>query len=107
MSAPNYLNKVYRYVALSVVLLALIGVCFAFLPKIQQFQSYEETQTRLKNEISAEKERIKELRHNQEKFSTDKNFVQKKAHEIGFAHEGETIYQFDEPLTNSKAREAQ
>lgn len=105
MSAPNYLNKVYRYVAVAVVVLALIGIAFAFLPKINQFQEYQDTRARLNAEISAEEEHIKELRLNQEKFSTDKQFVQKKAHEIGFAHEGETIYQFEAPAaTNGKPR---
>ncbi|QHI70407.1 septum formation initiator family protein [Tichowtungia aerotolerans] len=101
MSAQKYWNKVYRYVALAVVLLALIGVAFAFLPKIQQFQNYQETKSDLDADISAEKERIKELRMNQEKFSTDRNFVQKIAHEIGFVHEGETVYQFEERQATS------
>lgn len=102
MSPQKYWNKVYRYVALAAVLLVLIGVSFAFMPKIRQFNDYEKTKVNLEAEIAAEKERIKELRLNQEKFSTDKHFVQKIAHEIGFVHEGETVYQFEEPLkTNS------
>ncbi|MBI9020549.1 MAG: septum formation initiator family protein [Verrucomicrobia bacterium] len=95
------MNNFYRYVALSVILLALIGVGFAFLPKVGQFRSYQETKRNLEEDIRAEEERIKELRLNQERFSTDKHFVQKIAHEIGFAHEGEMIFQFnDQPDTN-------
>ena len=77
-------------------------LAFAFLPKVNQFKDYQKTQNDLEAEIRAEEERIKELRLNQEKFSTDKHFVQKIAHEIGFAHEGEVIYQFnDNPTTNA------
>ena len=82
---------------LAVVLLVLIGVAFAFLPKINQFQGYKETKTGLEADIRAEEARVRELRLNQQKFSTDKNYVQRLAHEKGFAHEGETIYQLEEP----------
>ena len=101
------MNQFYRYVVLAVVLLALIGVAFAFLPKIDQFQDYQDTKTGLEADIRAAEARIKELRLNQQKFSTDKHFVQKLAHEKGFAHEGETIYQFEEPATNTSAKNIQ
>lgn len=81
---------------MSVVVLMLIGVGIAFLPKIKQHRQYQDTREKLQAEIRVEEQRIQELRLNQEKFNTDKQFVQKIAHEIGFAHEGETIYQFDE-----------
>ena len=101
MTAPNYLNKVYLYVAIAIVVCALIGATLAFLPKISLYQDYQDKCETYKAEIAEEKERIEELQLNQEKFRTDKRFVQKIAHEIGFAHEGETIYQFDQPVTNS------
>ena len=97
MSPPNYWKKLYRYVGLAMVLLVLIGAALAFLPKIQQFQGYKETKTGLEKEIRTEKSRIKDLREKQQKFTTDKNFVQRLAHEKGFAHENETIYQLEEP----------
>lgn len=102
MNPQNYWNKLYRYVSAAIVLLALVGVMFAFLPKIRQFQGYQDTKTGLETEIRAEEARIRELRRNQQKFTTDKKFIQKLAHEKGFAHEGETIYQLDEPATNSE-----
>ena len=102
MSPQKYWNIIYRYAALAAILLALIGVAFAFLPKATQFKDYRETKTDLEAKIRAEEEHIKELRLNQQKFSTDKYFVQKIAHEIGFAHEGEVIFQFnDNPATNA------
>ncbi len=106
MSPQKYWNVIYRYAALAAILLALIGVVFAFLPKVTQFKDYQNRKNMLESEISDEEQRIKELRLNQEKFSTDKHFVQKIAHEIGFAHEGEIIYQFDDSAdTNHTAKE--
>ncbi len=103
MSPQKYWNVIYRYAALFAILLALIGVVFSFLPKVTQFRSYQQTKSKLETEIGAEEKRIKELRLNQKKFSTDKYFVQKIAHEIGFAHEGEIIFQFnDPPVTNTE-----
>lgn len=105
VSPQKYWNKVYRYLALAGVLLVLIGAAIAFLPKINQFQGYQDTKSTLEADIRSEEERIQRYRMNQEKFSTDKHFVQKIAHEIGFAHEGETIYQFNEPsATNTSSQ---
>ena len=105
MSPQKQWNVIYRYAALAAILLALIGVVFAFIPKWTQHQNYQEIKSNLEAEIRAEEERIKELRLNQEKFSTDKHFVQKIAHEIGFAHEGEVIFQFkDAADTNNETR---
>ncbi len=105
MSPQKQWNIIYRYAALSAILLALIGVVFAFLPKVSQFKDYQETKVNLESEIRAEEERIKELRLNQEKFSTDKHFVQKIAHETGFAHEGEVIFQFNDAAdTNNETQ---
>jgi len=105
VSPQKYWNVIYRYAALAAILLALIGGVFAFLPKVNQFKDYRETKTTLEAKIRSEEEHIKELRLNQQKFSTDKHFVQKIAHETGFAHEGEVIFQFNDPGdTNNKTQ---
>ena len=96
MSPQKYWNKIYRIAALSAVGLALAGVIFAFLPKVMQFRSYQQTKADLEKDIRAKEENIKELRLDQERFSTDKLFVQKMAHEIGYAHKDEMIFQFNE-----------
>lgn len=101
VSPQKYWNVFYRYVAIAVIGLALTGVVFAFLPKVAQFRSYQETKTALETDIRAKEEAIKELRLKQERFGTDKYFVQQIAHERGFAHEGETIYQFSEKAAAS------
>lgn len=95
------MNKIYRFAAGAVVVMALIGMVFAFFPKVSQFHSYQEVKNDLERDIRAKEEAINELRHKQERFSTDKFFVQQIAHEIGFAHEGETIYQFNDVSTTN------
>lgn len=96
MSPQKYWNQIYRYAALAAIGLALVGVVFAFLPKVTQSRTYQETRTALESDIRSQEEAIKELRMKQERFGTDKYFVQQLAHEIGYAHAGETIYQFGE-----------
>jgi cell division protein FtsB len=105
VSAQTHLNAFYRYILIGTVVVLLVGVGFAFMPKVTQFQSYQATKTDLDTQLAREEERIKELRSNQERFHTDKQFVQQIAHDIGFAHEDETIFQFsDSAETNIQNR---
>ena len=100
MSPQNYWNRIYRIAALAAIGLALTGVLFAFIPKVARFRSYQQTKAALEEDIRATDEAIKDLRLKQERFGTDKYFVQQMAHEIGYAHESETIYQFNESESN-------
>jgi hypothetical protein len=101
VSPQKYWNTIYRYAAIAAIGLALTGVVFAFLPKMSQFRSYQETKNTLEEDIRNKEEAIKELRIKQERFGSDKYFVQQIAHETGYAHDGETIYQFNEkPVSN-------
>jgi cell division protein FtsB len=95
VSPQNHWNTLYRIAVLAAVLLALAGVIFAFWPKVTRFRSYQETKEALEADIRTKEESIKALRLDQERFSTDKTFVQKLAHETGYAHEGETVFQFN------------
>jgi cell division protein FtsB len=101
VSPQKYWNVVYRYAAIAVIGLALTGVIFAFLPKVNQFRSYQATKAELEEDIRAKEEAIKDLRLKQERFASDKYFVQQIAHETGYAHEGETIYQFNEKAVSN------
>lgn len=101
MSLQKYWNIIYRYVAIAALGLALTGVVFAFLPKVNQFRGYQNTREALEEDIRLRKEAINDLRIKQERFSTDKYFVQQIAHETGYAHEGEVIYQFNEKAVSN------
>lgn len=106
MSPQKYWNKIYRIAALAAFVLAVVGVVFAFFPKVTQFRSYQQTRDALKADIRAKEESIKDLRHKQEQFSTDKFFVQQMAHEIGYAHKSETVFQFNEENGSNRPPES-
>jgi len=101
VSSQKQWNVVNRYVAIAVGGIAVCGVFFAFLPKIDQFNTYQARKAELDEDIRIHDELVKELRLKQERFGSDKYFVQQIAHEIGFAHEGETIYQFNDKATSN------
>ncbi len=97
----KYWNRLYRFVIIAAAALAGAGALVAFLPKVAQFQSYQQTKHELETDIRLKEEQINDLRLKQEHFGTDRYFVQQMAHKIGYAHETETIFQFnDEAVTN-------
>ena len=77
------------------VLLAL-WVAIAFPPKLAEFQKNEVRRDELEKENRRFKTEANALRRNQDRFLSDKWFVQKVAHETGYAHEGEIIFEFVE-----------
>lgn len=100
----KYWNRLYRFAIITAAALAGAGALLAFLPKITQFQSYQQTKHELETDIRRKQEQIKDLRLKQERFGTDRYFVQQMAHKIGYAHESETVFQFnDESATNDQS----
>lgn len=79
------------------------GIMLMFVPKVHQMNKYQKTSSHLQEEIERTVACEKELRQKQQRFQTDPAFVQKIAHEVGYAHKNEKIYQFpDEPgVTNT------
>ncbi len=75
------------------VLLAL-WVAIAFPPKLAEFRKNEVRRDELDREHRRFKKEANALRRNQDRFFSDKFFVQKVAHETGYAHEGEMIFEF-------------
>jgi len=88
--------------------LALLGIAFAFFPKVNQFRKYQQRKEMLEARLRAAEKEIKALKYRQEKFETDKYYVQQIAHDIGYAHDDETIFQFNDPSsTNDEAQNTQ
>jgi len=91
-------SKVIRILYLSlyggVVLFLLLWVVTAFPSKWAEFQKDEARRKELSEEIRQLKKEESMLRRNQDRFWVDKYFVQKLAHETGYAHEGEIIFEF-------------
>ncbi len=94
----NYFSKAMRIIYLSLyaacyALLAL-WVVTAFPAKWAEFWENEARKKELSEEVRQLKKEESMLSCNQERFLTDKYFVQKLAHETGYAHEEEIIFQF-------------
>ena len=97
----NYFSKAMRIIYLSLyaacyALLAL-WVVTAFPAKWAEFWENEARKKELSEEVRQLKKEANALQRNQDRFFTDKYFVQKLAHETGYAHEGEIIFQFSVP----------
>ena len=76
--------------------IVIVGIALAFIPKVNQLHTYEERSRALQRDIDQtiqEEQRLKEYQH---RFSTDPTFVERIAHEVGYAHEDETIFYFPE-----------
>ena len=83
-------------VLVAVVVMAGIGILLAFAPKVRQMQGYQQTRDTLQQRIDVTLAAEKELKEKQRRFMTDPEFVEKVAHEVGYARQDETIYHFPE-----------
>ncbi len=92
----KYWNLINRIVLVAIVVMAAIGMVLAFTPKVKQLQAYQERNDVLQQRIEVTIAAEKELREKQRRFMSDPAFVEKVAHEVGYARKGETIYHFPE-----------
>ena len=92
----KYWNLINRIVLVAVGIMAGVGVVLAFTPKVKQMQAYQNTvdsyQQRIELTVSAEHE----FKDNIRRFKNDPFFVEKVAHEVGYANKDETIFHFPE-----------
>lgn len=92
----SYWNLIHRVVLAILIGIVIVGIALAFIPKVNQLHTYEERSRALQRDIDQtiqEEQRLKEYQH---RFSTDPTFVERIAHEVGYAHEDETIFYFPE-----------
>ncbi len=87
----NLINRVVLAVLLGVV---VIGIALAFIPKVRQFNTYQEKSQTLQSEIDQMLIAEQTLKEQQRRFTTDRDFVERIAHEVGYAHPDETIFHF-------------
>jgi cell division protein FtsB len=92
----KYWNLINRIVLAAVVVMAIVGVVLAFAPKVQQMQDYQNTRDTLQQRIDITLSAEKELKEKQQRFLTDPSYVEKVAHEVGYARKDEMIYHFPE-----------
>ena len=92
----KYWNLINRIVLGAVALMAIIGVFLAFSPKVKQLKAYQETHDTLQQRVDETVAYEQELKENQRRFFSDPDFVEKVAHEVGYARSSETIFHFPE-----------
>ncbi len=92
----KYWNLINRIVLIAIIVMAGVGVVLAFTPKVRQLQEYQETSDSLQQRIEITVTAEQELKDKQRRFFSDPEFVEKVAHEIGYARTNETIFHFPE-----------
>jgi len=92
----KYWNLINRVVLIAVGVMACVGVVLAFAPKIRQLNEYQTTHDTLQQRIEVTVAAEQELKEKQRRFFSDPEFVEKVAHEVGYANPDETIFHFPE-----------
>ena len=100
----KYWNLINRIVLVAVIIMAAVGIVLAFTPKVKQMQAYQNTRDKLQQRIDVTVASEKELKEKQQRFRTDPLYVEKVAHEVGYARKGEMIFHFPEETGSNGSR---
>jgi cell division protein FtsB len=100
----KYWNLINRIVLIAVVAMAIVGIVLAFTPKVKQMQAYQNTRDTLQQRIEVTVTAEKELKEKQQRFLSDPSYVERVAHEVGYARKGEIIYHFPEETGSNGSR---
>ena len=92
----KYWNLINRVVLAAVAVMAMVGIVLAFTPKVKQMQAYQNTRDTLQHRIEVTVVAERELKEKQRRFLSDPAYIEKVAHEVGYASQGEMIYHFPE-----------
>lgn len=92
----KYWNLINRIVLVAIVIMAGVGVVLAFTPKVRQLKDYQSRHDALQQRIDETVAYEEELKEKQLRFFSDPEFVEKVAHEVGYARTNETIFTFPE-----------
>ena len=98
----KYWNLINRIVLGAVIVMAVVGAVLAFMPKVRQMQTYQDTYDTLQQRIDVTVAAEKELKEKQRRFLSDPEFVEKVAHEVGYAKKSETIFHFPEETDGNR-----
>lgn len=107
MKFPKPIRTLYLALNLCVILLEILWVVTAFPKKWGEFEENKKRSNELSEEIRELESQEKAFRWNRDRFEADKYFVQKLAHEIGYAHEEEVIFQFSDAVKTNNDRRRQ
>ncbi|MEN7973138.1 MAG: septum formation initiator family protein [Verrucomicrobiota bacterium] len=92
----KYWNLINRIVLMAAVAMAAVGAVLAFAPKVKQMQTYQNTRDTLQQRIDVTVAAERELKEKQQRFLTDPAYVERVAHEVGYARRNEAIFHFPE-----------
>ena len=90
-----------------IVVLAVILVLWAFVPKVKQYQNLQKVEAQRAEDVRLEQENYDHLKQQEDRLRTDSNFVERIAREEhNLAKPGELVFKFvdDEPATNAAPR---
>ena len=91
----NYWAVIYRFAAIILVILLIIGVVFLFLPPSNAIREYRTRRTALQRENEQLEARIRELVEKQARFRSDPTFVERTAREAGMVKSNEVIFKLE------------
>ena len=78
--------------------MASLGAVLMFAPKVREFRDLQTRDADKQREIDETDAEYNKYRDNNRRFPADRDFVEKVAHEEGFARPNETIVQFSEAM---------
>ena len=92
----KYWNLINRVVLVAISVMAVGGIVLAFTPKVKQIRAYQNTRDVLQQRVDVTTAAEKDLKEKQHRFRTDPSYVERVAHEVGYARKGEMIFHFPE-----------
>jgi cell division protein FtsB len=97
----NVWLTVYRLACVAFAAILIVVIIALFLPKVRQVQDRTRRTAIIEEENRVKEEMTKQLRQQQERFTSDPKCVERVAREeLGKAKPGETIFRFSEKKTN-------
>jgi len=96
----TYWNLIHKIGLLALALMTIGVAIFAFVPKVKQMKEYQQTYDSLQHRIEVTLKKEKELKNKQQRFLSDPVFVERIAHQVGYAKKDEVIFEF--PKETSK-----
>ena len=93
----DLLRYTIKSVWLFIAAIIFVGLAGLFLPQMNKHHSYQASITELETEIKDGEESLKQLNVKQQRFRTDKNFVEHVAHELGMVKPGEILFKIQDP----------
>ncbi len=94
-------DKLTKAIIFLLLAAVVLGVAVWYLPLIKQNERMRTEDLRLQKAIRLEDEKLRQLKASSEAVRYDKNTVERLAREkLGYAKLGETVFRFQEPVTN-------